>query len=120
MGPPVLHVLRYRPAVGLFLLRLVAAVAILSPNARSNLVETVAAFLVLGGLWTSTIGAIITLIEAWRLLSGSGGWVAVLVAAITSALALIGPGPWSIDAQFRGWHRIDIPPRESDGNARPS
>ena len=120
MGPLVVHVLRQRLAVGLLLLRLMAAVGILSRHSGSNLVETGAALLLLGGLWTSTVGAIISLIEAWRLVSGSGGWVAVLVAAITSALALTGPGSWSIDAQFRGWHRIEIPPRESDGNARPS
>jgi hypothetical protein len=95
------------------------AVGILSRDSGSNLVETGAAFLLLGGLWTSAVGAIITLIEVWGLVSGSGGWVAVLVAAITSALALIGPGAWSVDAQFRGWRRIEIPPRESGGNARP-
>jgi hypothetical protein len=119
MGPLVVHLLRRRLAVGLFLLRLVVAVGILSRDSGSNLVETGAAFLLLGGLWTSAVGALITLIEVSSLVSGSGGWVSVLVAAITSALALIGPGPWSVDAQFRGWHRIEIPPRESGGNARP-
>jgi hypothetical protein len=119
MGPLVVHV-RHRLAIGLFLLRLVVAIGILLRNSGSNLVETGAALLFLVGLWTSMVGPIISLIEAWRLVSGSGGWVAVLVAAITSALALIGPGAWSIDAQFRGWHRIEIPPRASDGNARPS
>ena len=114
-----MHLLRRRLAVGLFLLRLVVAVGILSRDSGSNLVETGAAFLLLGGLWTSAVGALITLIEVFSLVAGSGGWVSVLVAAITSALALIGPGPWSIDAQFRGWHRIEIPPRESSGSARP-
>jgi hypothetical protein len=120
MGPLVVHVLRHRLAVGLFLLRLVVTMGILLRDSGSNLVETGAAILLLGGLWTSTVGAIISVIEAWALVSGSGGWVSVLVAAVASALALIGPGPWSVDAQFRGWHRIEIPPRESGGNARPS
>jgi hypothetical protein len=120
MGPVLVNVLRHKLGLGLLLLRLVVAVAILSRDAGSNLVETVAAFLLLGGLWTSTVGAIITLIEGWALVLGSGGWVSVLIAAITSALALVGPGPWSVDAQLRGWHRIEIPPRESDGKARPS
>ena len=120
MGPLILKVLRHRLALGLFLLRLVVAVGILSRDSRSNLAETGAAFLLLGGLWTSMVGAIITVIEVWKLVSGSGGWVSVLVAAIASALALIGPGPWSVDAQFRGWRRIEIPPRESRDHARPS
>jgi hypothetical protein len=119
MGPLILKVLRQRRAVGLLLLRLVVAVGILSRDAGSNLAETGAAFLLLGGLWTSMVGAIITVIEVWSLVSGSGGWVSVLVAAIAFALTLIGPGPWSVDAQFRGWRRIEIPPRERGGNARP-
>jgi hypothetical protein len=72
MGPLVVNVPRHRLALGLFLLRLVVAVGILSRDAGSNLVETGAAFLLLGGLWTSTVGAIITLIEVWGLVSGSG------------------------------------------------
>jgi hypothetical protein len=120
MEPLVVHVLRHRLAVGLLLLRLVVTVGILLRDPGSNLVETGAAILLLGGLWTSMVGAIISVIEAWALVSGSGGWVSVLVAAVASALALIGPGPWSVDAQFRGWRRIEIPPRPSDGNARPS
>lgn len=31
-----------------------------------------------------------------------------LVAAICPALALLGPGAWSIDARLFGWKRIDI------------
>jgi hypothetical protein len=119
MGRTFTKVLRHRLALGLFLLRLVVAAGILSRDAGSNVVETGAALLLLGGLWTSTAGALIALIEVWGLVSGSGGWVSVLVAAIASALALTGPGPWSVDARFRGWHRIEIPPRARRGNARP-
>jgi hypothetical protein len=107
---------RQRLAVGLFLLRLVVAAAVLSRDHGSNLVQQGAAFLLLGGMWTTAVGSLISLIEVWRVVSGAGGWVCVLLAAITSALALAGPGGWSIDAQLRGWHRIEIPPREPDGN----
>ena len=67
MGPLVVHLLRRRLAVGLCLLRLVVAVGILSRDSGSNLVETGAAFLLLGGLWTPAAGAIIALIEVWSL-----------------------------------------------------
>jgi hypothetical protein len=60
----------------------------------------------------------ITLIEVWRFVSGSGGWVSVLVATITTVLAVMGPGPWSVDAQLLGWRRIEIPPREGRGKSR--
>ena len=39
----------------------------------------------------------------------SGGWVSVQQSAMAVALALIGPGVWSIDARFLGWRRINIP-----------
>jgi hypothetical protein len=109
-------VLRHRLAGGLFLLRLVVVAVVISSRASaSNFVEQGSALLLLGGIWTSAAGAIITLIEVWRLVSGSGGWVSVLVAAITTALALMGPGPWSVDAQLLGWRRIEIPTREGRG-----
>jgi hypothetical protein len=112
-------VLRHRLAVGLFLLRLVVvAVAISSRHSVSNFVEQGSALLLLGGIWTSPVGTIITLIQVWRLVSGSGGWVAVLVATITTALALMGPGPWSVDAQLLGWRRIELPTREGRRNSR--
>jgi hypothetical protein len=112
-------VLRHRLAVGLFLLRLVvAAVAISSRASASNVVEQGSALLLLGGIWTSAVGAVITLAEVWRLVSGSGGWVSALVATITTALALMGPGPWSVDAQLLGWRRIEISTREGRGNSR--
>jgi hypothetical protein len=111
-------VLRHRLAVGLFLLRLVVAVAISSRTSASNSVEQGLALLLLGGIWTSAVGAMITLVEVWRLVSGSGGWVSALVATITTALALMGPGPWSVDAQLLGWRRIEIPTREGRGNSR--
>jgi hypothetical protein len=111
---------RQRLALGLFLLRVVVAVAIVSRHPGSNLVEQGAAFLLLVGMWTTAVGALICVIEVWGVVSGTGGWVPVLVATITSALALAGPGAWSVDAQLRGWHRIEIPPREPDRNTRPS
>jgi hypothetical protein len=111
-------VLRHRLAVGLFLLRLVVVtVAISSGASASNVVEQGSALLLLGGIWTSAVGAMITLIEVWRLVFGSGGWVSALVATITTALALMGPGPWSVDVQLLGWRRIEIPTRERRGNS---
>ena len=112
-------VLRHRLAVGLLILRVVVAAVVISSRASaSNFVEQGSALLLLGGIWTSAVGAMITLVEVWRLVSGSGGWVSVLVATITTALALMGPGPWSVDAQLLGWRRIEIPTREGCGNSR--
>jgi hypothetical protein len=119
MGRTFTNVLRHRLALGLFVLRLVVAVSILSSDSGATLIKTGLAFLLGGGLWTSTVGAVIALIDVWDVVYGSGGRVSGLVAAMSVALALTGPGAWSVDAQLRGWRRIRIPLRERDGNARP-
>jgi hypothetical protein len=107
-------VVRHRVALGIFLLRLVVAVGILSRHSvpdLADLLEKGAALLLLGGLWTSAAGMVVTVIEGWSVISGSGGAFSILVAATASALALIGPGEWAIDTRVRGWRRIEIPPR---------
>jgi hypothetical protein len=119
MGRLLTNVLRNRLALGLFVLRLVVAVSIPSSDSGSTLIKTGLAFLLGGGLWTSIVGAVIALIEVWGVVYGSGGWVSGLVAAMSVALALTGPGAWSVDAQLRGWRRIQIPFQNNDGNARP-
>jgi hypothetical protein len=119
MGHTFTNALRHRLSLGLFVLRLVVAVSILSSDSGSILIKTGLAFLLAGGLWTWAVGAVIALSEVWSVVYGSGGWVSGLVAAISVALALTGPGTWSVDARLRGWRRIQIPLRESDGNARP-
>jgi hypothetical protein len=65
--------------------------------------------LLLGGAWTAAVAALIAGLELWRTALQSGGWVSVQLSAMAVALALIGPGVWSIDARFFGWRRIDIP-----------
>ena len=35
-------------------------------------------------------------------------WVSVLLASLGVALALMGPGAWSVDARLFGWKRIEI------------
>ena len=38
----------------------------------------------------------------------SGAWTSALLAAMALAVALIGPGGWSVEARWFGWRRIDI------------
>jgi hypothetical protein len=36
-----------------------------------------------------------------------------MLASVGGALALLGPGGWSIDARLFGWKRVELPDRES-------
>jgi hypothetical protein len=39
-------------------------------------------------------------------------WVWLLLGTAGAALAMLGPGLWSIDARLFGWRRIEVPPRK--------
>ena len=111
------------PGAGLLLLRLVAGVSIIvhsNPGIAGNYASTGAALLwlaagilLLVGLWTPISGVTVAAFSLWRSASESGDpWTGILVATIGAALALLGPGAWSVDSRLFGWKRIDLPRRE--------
>jgi putative oxidoreductase len=65
--------------------------------------------LLLAGLWTPIAGAIVTVLEGWNAISGHGDpSTSLLLGTLAGALAVLGPGAWSVDARLFGWKRIDI------------
>jgi hypothetical protein len=70
--------------------------------------------LLIPGVWTPIIGTLVALIEIWQLLTSVGDhWVPLLLATIAGALAMLGPGLWSVDARLFGWKRVQAPPRRA-------
>jgi putative oxidoreductase len=80
--------------------------------AISQLVAAGAAMLLLIGLWTPIAGLLMAVAELSLAFSHiHDPWVHILLGALGAALAMLGPGAWSIDARLFGRKRIRIPLR---------
>jgi len=76
-----------------------------------------AGILLIAGLWTPIVGTCVALIETWKMLMLPGDrWVWLLLGTAGAALAMLGPGLWSVDARLFGWKRVEAPPRKSNSN----
>jgi uncharacterized membrane protein YphA (DoxX/SURF4 family) len=74
-----------------------------------QLVIAAPALLLIIGLWTPVAAAVMVLLELWRIVSRGGDpSVEGLLCALAVAIALLGPGAWSVDARLFGWKRIEI------------
>ena len=109
------------PGVGLLLMRatlgvgmLVHAAGAVAPSVSGDtvafgLASLAAAVLLLAGLWTPLAGVLAALVAAWHgLASAAGPDVDILLGVQGVALALLGPGAWSLDARLFGWKRFEI------------
>jgi putative oxidoreductase len=108
------------PSHGLLLLRLIVATALIARcvqlvNGASlqtftpHVIAAGAALLLLLGLWTPVAGVILAISEILIAFSqGHDPWASVLLGSLGVAVALLGPGTWSLDARRSGWKRIEI------------
>jgi len=73
----------------------------------------IAAILLIVGLYTPIVGTIVAIAEGCRAVTvPPDRLVCFLLAAFSAALAMLGPGFWSIDARLFGWKRIEPSPRK--------
>ena len=111
------------PGTGLLLMRLVIGCVLvvraslrLWGDPQLNITITaaillVAGFLLMLGLWTPIVGTSVAVIEVWKILTQPGDrWLWLLLGTASVALAMLGPGRWSIDARLFGWKRVEAPP----------
>jgi uncharacterized membrane protein YphA (DoxX/SURF4 family) len=116
------------PGIGLLLLRILTSVALIyfgvvgilgAPSLTTVVLQIIGAgtgLLLLAGLWTPVAGLLAAIVKVWiassRFLSHSGDpWIAVMQAVLGAALAMVGPGAWSIDARLFGRKHIVFPER---------
>jgi putative oxidoreductase len=116
---------------GLLLMRLVAGITLVSrgivglqgepqlERAITHVLSTGAGIFLLAGLWTPIAGVLAAAIELWHTFSWHTSshpgdpLTHIMLATLAIALALIGPGAWSVDARLFGWKRIDIRKRKN-------
>ena len=108
------------PGLGLLLLRVMAGAALIVscvrlsdgaslPTMTPHLIAAGAGLFLLAGLWTPVAGVMMAVIELLIAFSPSHDpCEGVMLASLGVALALLGPGAWSVDARLFGWKRIEI------------
>jgi len=109
------------PGAGLLLMRLAVGTILIERGAMTlwsgpsmeltvlSVLAMGAGLLLLAGLWTPVAGAVVAATEVCKIfLKPDSVWIYILLGAFGAALAMVGPGAWSIDARLFGRKHIGI------------
>ncbi len=118
------------PGIGLLLMRVVCGSALIirassilwhDPPLLITVMLVLSAgcgILLIPGLWTPISGSLVVFSEMLQILTVPGDRSsALLLGTIGAALAMLGPGLWSVDARLFGWKRIEAPPRKNSSKS---
>ena len=86
------------------------------PKALSVASLAAPGLLLIVGLWTPFAGIAVAVVAISQIFTSDDQLVLLLTGTITGALAMLGPGRWSLDARLFGWKRIEAPPRRSNSS----
>ena len=80
-----------------------------SGSALLDVLAIAAGIALFPGVWTPLAGVLLAALEFWNaFFQPSDPWAAILLGSMGAALALVGPGAWSLDARIFGWKRIRV------------
>jgi putative oxidoreductase len=114
------------PGFGLLLLRLGVGIALIFLGINDflralgepitiarDLIAAAGGIFLLAGLWTPLTGSVLAVDQLWTAFSQhfsqlGSQWIHILLAVLSAAVAMLGPGAVSVDARLFGRKRFDI------------